>query len=65
MESNDDVLDCTMGLGADSIVSSYVVNQGKVVCLESQWMIYWVVKEGLSLYNSDLKQMDQAMRRLM
>ena len=44
----DSLLDCTLGMGSDAIVASYVVGEsGRVVALESSPIIYAVVKRGL------------------
>ncbi|MFY4776067.1 class I SAM-dependent methyltransferase [Metabacillus sp. RGM 3146] len=59
------VLDCTMGLGSDSIVASYIVgNKGKVIGLEGDAMISYLVKTGLASYQSGLKQLDESMKRI-
>ncbi len=51
LKPKDKVLDCTMGLGADAIVSSHVVGQGGIVYgLESQWEIATLTKAGFLDY---------------
>lgn len=65
MKAGDAVLDCTLGMGADSIVASYIVGeQGKVVALESQPIIANIVKHGLATYETDRKTLQQAMRNI-
>ncbi|MGA8944213.1 MAG: class I SAM-dependent methyltransferase [Thermoactinomyces sp.] len=61
----DHVLDCTLGMGADAIVASYVVGaSGRVVALESEPVIAEIVRHGLKHYNTDRKLLNQAMRRI-
>ena len=48
------VLDCTLGLGTDATVASYIVGEnGKVVGLESATLIYLITKYGLANFNHD------------
>jgi hypothetical protein len=59
------LLDCTMGLGSDSIVASLVAGkEGCVTGIESSKAISFVVKSGLHLWNSKLSVMNEAMRRV-
>ncbi|MEB3102728.1 class I SAM-dependent methyltransferase [Ferviditalea candida] len=61
----DRVLDCTAGFGADAIIFSHAVGaSGKVTALESELIPYLLVREGLSRYQSDVKELDEAMRRI-
>lgn len=63
MQPGDHVLDCTLGMGADAIVSSFVVGEkGKVVGLESQPVIAALVKQGLQTYQTDREYLNRAMR---
>lgn len=65
MTAGDHVLDCTLGMGADAIVSAYVVGEkGKVVALESQPVIATIVKHGLATYETDRKVLKQCMRAI-
>jgi 16S rRNA (guanine1516-N2)-methyltransferase len=65
MQPGDHVLDCTLGMGADAIVSSFVVGEkGKVVGLESQPVIAALVKQGLKTYQTDREYLNQAMRAI-
>lgn len=44
-------LDCTMGLGSDSLIASQVVGaEGEVVALESSSIIHMIVKMGMRFY---------------
>ena len=48
LKKGDHVLDCTMGMGADAIVASFVVgDQGRVVSLESEPVIAAITGHGL------------------
>lgn len=48
LQPGDQVLDCTAGLCADSIVASFVVgDHGQVTALEASLYIYLVVREGI------------------
>lgn len=65
MEEGDSVLDCTAGLGADSLVFSVKGGaSGSVTALESSFPLYVFLKEGLRTYESNLKASDEAMRRI-
>lgn len=65
LSEGDHVLDCTMGMGADAIVASYVVGaSGRVVALESEPVIAEIVRHGLKVYDTDRKSLNQAMRRV-
>ena len=58
------VLDCTLGLGADAIVASYVVGEaGHVRALESQPLIEVIVSHGLA-QPKETGPMADAMRRI-
>jgi 16S rRNA (guanine1516-N2)-methyltransferase len=51
LSAGDSILDCTLGLGTDAVVASFVVGQkGQVVALESELPIYLLVAEGLTSY---------------
>lgn len=59
------VLDCTLGLGSDALVASFVVGaSGKVVALEVNPLIAEVVRHGLKNFSDDTPQILQAMRRV-
>ena len=65
MEEGDSVLDCTAGLGADSLVFSVKGGRsGRVTALESSFPLYVFLKEGLRTYVSSLPASDDAMRRI-
>jgi 16S rRNA G966 N2-methylase RsmD len=59
------VLDCTLGLGSDSIVASLVTgDQGSVTGIESSKAISFVVESGLKIWESQIPEMNAAMRRI-
>lgn len=59
------VLDCTMGLGTDAIVASYVTGAtGSVTGLERSPVISELVKQGLQSYLEEDKEIMLAMRRI-
>ncbi|MFT4414123.1 class I SAM-dependent methyltransferase [Fredinandcohnia humi] len=61
----DSLLDCTLGLGSDSIVASYVVgNSGKVTALEGNEYLYYLLKGGLHSWDTGIPLMNQAMARI-
>lgn len=58
-------LDCTLGLASDSIVASFLVGEtGKVVGVEGQPFLAFLVKMGLCEWNSGLSVMNAAMKRI-
>ncbi|HWP96353.1 MAG TPA: class I SAM-dependent methyltransferase [Syntrophomonadaceae bacterium] len=64
LESDDHFLDCTLGLGADSIVASYFLPQGRVVGIESSPGIASVVKWGMKRYQSEYPWLREAIQRV-
>lgn len=61
----DTVLDCTAGLGSESILMAYAAGpEGAVTALESEPLVALLVEEGLKTYNSGLPPLDDAMRRV-
>jgi 16S rRNA (guanine1516-N2)-methyltransferase len=65
LEPGDSILDCTLGLGADAIVASYISgHSGKLVGLESVKEIAYIVKGGLKEYQRDSNLLKQAMSRI-
>ncbi|WP_010093119.1 class I SAM-dependent methyltransferase [Ornithinibacillus scapharcae] len=58
-------LDCTLGLASDSIIASLAVGDtGKVIGIEGNEMLSFLVKEGLRSFQSGNSTIDQAMRRI-
>ncbi len=64
LQDNDSFLDCTLGLGADAIVASYFCPSGKVRGLESSPAIAGIVKWGMKLYNSQIRWLNEAIKRI-
>lgn len=65
MQVGDTVLDCTAGLGSDSLVFAVKAGiKGKVMALESSNDLATLLKEGLGHYVTDLEEVNQAMRRI-
>jgi hypothetical protein len=59
------LLDCTLGLGSDSIVASFATgSNGEVTGVEGNPVLAYIVAEGLKSWDSGLPQMDEAMRRV-
>lgn len=58
-------LDCTLGLASDSIVASFLVgNSGKVIGVEGQKYLAYLVREGLKDWDPGLPIMKEAMERI-
>ena len=65
LQPGDRVLDCTLGLGTDAIVASYVAGTaGRVVGLENSPALAYLVKTGLSDYPAATPDLTAAMRRV-
>lgn len=65
IKEGDSVLDCTLGLGADSIVASFAVGEdGHVVALEDNHFLALLVDQGLKTWNDADDRMISAMRRI-
>ncbi len=61
----DVILDCTLGLGSDSIVFAHVADEsGRVIGIESSNVIAYLVKRGLQEVTVDVKAVNAAMRRV-
>ncbi|MFS0553158.1 class I SAM-dependent methyltransferase [Brevibacillus sp. 179-C9.3 HS] len=61
----DQVLDATLGLGADAIVFSHATGEnGRVVGIESERLLAVLVEDGLRHWSSDAEELEQAMRRI-
>jgi hypothetical protein len=58
-------LDCTLGLASDSIVASYQVgDKGKIVGLEAEKYLSYVVQNGLKKWSTEIQELNEAMRRI-
>ena len=59
------VLDCTLGMGADAIVESYVAGErGEVVALEKNPIVSFVVSRGLKSEAGERPEVREAMGRI-
>lgn len=65
LSSGDIVLDCTLGLGADALVESFVTGPtGQVIGLEKVPVIALVAQKGFQKYIDNNKVINQALRRI-
>lgn len=61
----DSFLDCTLGLASDSIVASFVTgDSGKVLGIEGDADIAFIVKRGLHSFDSNSIDLSKAMKRV-
>lgn len=61
----ESLLDCTAGMASDSIVFSYFGGAAsEITALESEFIPYLILREGLKSYNSDILELNEAMRRI-
>ena len=63
LESGMSVLDCTLGLGADSIVASFV-SQTQVIGIESSPAIALIVAHGFQNFSEESPAIIESMRRI-
>ena len=63
LKTQDSVLDCTLGMGADSIVAAYFTGI-KVVGLEASFPVAMMVKWGMKTYHSGINWLDEAIHRI-
>ena len=65
IQLGDEILDCTLGLGSDSIVESFAVGiGGKVTALEINPVLAEVVRYGMKNFSDDTPPVIEAMRRV-
>ena len=65
LKKGDAVLDCTLGLGSDAIVASYVAgSEGRVVGIEVSAVLAFLVRCGLKEYKYPVEDITAAMRRI-
>ncbi len=65
IKAGDKILDCTLGLGSDAIVESFIVgNSGKVTALEINPALAEVVRFGMKNFVDDTPPVIEAMRRV-
>lgn len=65
LSSGMSVLDCTLGLGTDAVVASFIVGEnGKVVGTESSELICLITKLGLKKFSHDNKDIQKSLQRI-
>lgn len=65
LEQGMTVLDCTLGLGSDSIVASTVVGEsGRVVGVEGNCYLAYLLEKGLKNWDSGIAKMNLAMKQI-
>jgi len=64
LQTGDSFLDCTLGLGADSIVAAYFSQTGLTTALEHQSAIAHVIRWGMKLYEGRMPWLDDAIHRI-
>lgn len=63
LEQGDSFLDCTLGIGADSMLAAYAVGgQGRVVGLEADRNIAFIVAQGMKAYDTSELPLTNCMR---
>lgn len=59
------LLDCTLGLGIDAIVASYIVGKnGLVIGMDSSSIVAAVIRAGMAMYNKASRELTAAMRNV-
>lgn len=65
LKEGDSFLDCTLGLAADSLIASYAVGEsGKVLGIEKEVNVAFIVQEGLKTYPTAFEELRDAMSRV-
>lgn len=64
LQTGDSFLDCTLGMGADSIVASYFSESGRICGLEHQTAVACVIRWGMKLYNCRMPWLNEAIQRI-
>lgn len=65
LKPGEQLLDCTLGLGVDAVVASFVLGKGGlVVGLESSPIVASIVRAGLHSYKKAAKVIQEAMERI-
>lgn len=59
------ILDCTLGMGADALIASYMIGSGgKITALEVNPFIYFIINDGLQRYPFKNEQLREAAKRI-
>lgn len=65
LKRGDSFLDCTLGIGSDSIVASFAVGkEGKVVGIEANKNVAYIVREGMQTYDTTELPLTACMRQI-
>jgi 16S rRNA G966 N2-methylase RsmD len=65
IKQGDKVIDCTAGLCSDSLVFSHAVGeQGTVIAIESNPILFTIMSDGLNNYEGELSEVVEAGRRI-
>ncbi|MEK3808401.1 class I SAM-dependent methyltransferase [Bacillus sp. FSL H8-0547] len=65
LKPGDTFLDCTLGLGSDSITASYAVgSKGNVTAAEANPLVAYLVEKGLETWETGVDEFDDCMRRI-
>jgi len=64
LNRGDSFLDCTLGMGADTIVASYFSETGKITGLESQSIVAHLISWGMKLYNGNMPWLNRAINHI-
>lgn len=65
LKNGDTFLDCTLGLASDSIIASFATGEeGRVVGIEGDRDVAFIVKEGLKKYQASFGELQEAMARI-
>jgi hypothetical protein len=58
-------LDCTLGLASDSIIASLAAGEkGKIIGVEGNKFLAYLVKTGLKTWESSISELEEAMKRI-
>lgn len=64
LQQGDSFLDCTLGMGADSIVAAYFSETGKITGLESQAVIAQVMSWGMKMYDGQMPWLNKVIKNI-
>lgn len=65
LSEGDSILDCTLGMGADAMLASYLVGKtGKVVGLEANVNVAYIVQKGMASYDTSELPLTACMRQI-
>ncbi|MER2089669.1 MAG: class I SAM-dependent methyltransferase [Sporosarcina sp.] len=65
LQKGDTFLDCTLGLGSDSIIAAFIAGEtGKVLGVEADAAVAFITGKGLCSFPSESEQLVEAMSRI-